>query len=85
MAHRQVLTVRFPEGFVARLRAVRSGAESLNDLVVEATEREVQRREGVQADAAIRRLREEIFETMGPQPDSTPVIRGLRGGIGRHD
>jgi hypothetical protein len=85
MAAREALTVRFPPEVLAKAREIKSDRESLNDFVVEAVDREVRRRQGFEAFAEILRIREEIETETGVQPDSRPMIRELREGIGRRD
>lgn len=80
MAVREPLTVRFPAELLSEARGVKSEQESLNDLVVAAVEREVRRRQGLQAYDAILRIRERVEAEFGLQPDSTPLIRSLRDG-----
>jgi hypothetical protein len=78
---REPLTVRFPAGLLSRAReAKRTDRESLNDLIVEAVEREVRRREAVRADVEITELRERIRSRVGVHPDSTDLVRSLRDG-----
>jgi hypothetical protein len=83
MAARNAITVRFPSVLLSRARASTTDRESLNDLVIEAVEREIRRRQGLLAYAAIRRLREDIKTRAGSQPDSSPLIRELRDGVAR--
>jgi hypothetical protein len=80
MEAREALTVRFPAELLSTARRLKSQRESLNDLVVEAVEREVRRRQGLQAYNAILRVREAVKGEAGFQPDSAPLIRSLRGG-----
>jgi hypothetical protein len=80
MESREALTIRFPPKLLARAREVKSDGESLNELVVSAVEREVERRRGLRAYEEIRRVRAEIEARTGLQPDSTPLIRSLREG-----
>lgn len=77
---RDALTIRIPAPLLARARDVKDDRESLNDVIVEALDREVRRREGVRAVADIVALRERIAAETGPQPDSTALIRELREG-----
>ncbi|MEH2388163.1 MAG: YlcI/YnfO family protein [Nostoc sp.] len=43
---REALTIRFPADLLVKAKKIKEGSESLNDLVVEALEREVSRRRG---------------------------------------
>lgn len=72
MEVREPLTIRFPAPLLGKAREVRAERESLNDLVVEAVEREVRRRQGLRAYDAIARVREAVRDETGIQPDSTP-------------
>jgi len=85
MRPREAITVRLPSELATEARAAKDERESLNDLVVEALEREVRRRQGLKAYDEIIRLREEIMREHGVQPDSQPLIRALRDGEGRRD
>ena len=79
MDRRDALTVRAPVELLAKARAAKSERESLNDVIVQALDREVRRREGLRAVQDIIALRERIAAS-GPQPDSTALIRDLREG-----
>lgn len=80
MDEREAITVRFPSTLLAEAKSVKAARESLNELVVTAVEREVRRRQGVQAYENIVRVREMIRERGGLQPDSRALIRSLRDG-----
>jgi hypothetical protein len=80
MQSRDALTVRFPPVLLSKARDLRTERESLNELVVEAVEREVRRRQGLQAYASIVDLHEGLKGRTGLQPDSSSLIRGLREG-----
>lgn len=80
MAERESLTLRFPAGLLAAARTLKLAGESLNDLVVEATEREIRRRQGLQANATILQLRARVRTRTGAHPDPVPLIRALREG-----
>lgn len=56
----------------------------LHEFVIQALERQVRRRQGMQAYAEIIRIRDAIRGRTGVQPDSSPMIRLLREGQGRH-
>lgn len=83
MESREALTIRFPHRILVKAREIKTDRESLNEFVVDAVEREIQRRQGLAAYDEILRVREEIRAESGVQPDSTPMIRELREGIGR--
>lgn len=83
METREALTVRFPTQLLSSARAVKAEHESFNDLVIGAVEREVRRRQGLQAYDDILRVRETVRTRTGLQPDSSPVIRSLRDGAER--
>jgi hypothetical protein len=83
METREARTIRFPAQLLISARAVKAERESFNDLVVDAVEREVRRRQRLQAYDDILRVRETVRTRTGLQPDSSPVIRSLRGGTDR--
>ncbi len=85
MQARDTLTVRFPAGILATARQVKGKGESLNELVVDAVKRELQRRQAARAYDAIVRMRESIRQRTGVQPDSTDLVRELRAGTVRDD
>jgi hypothetical protein len=75
---RGAMTIRIPVELLQRAHHVKRNAESFNDLVVDAVEREVRRRQGMQAIATIQEIRDRVATNMGVQPDSLPLIRALR-------
>jgi len=75
---RGATTIRLPVDRVDRAERVKVVDESFNDLVVDAIEREVRRRQGLHAFAAIQETRDQVETRTGPQPDSVPLIRALR-------
>lgn len=77
--------MRFPAGLLSRARELQAEGESLNDLVVEATRREIRRRQALQAHEQIVRLRKEIRARTGIHPDPVPLIRSLREGQARDE
>ncbi len=85
MEQRDVLTVRFPKDVLARAKALKEEKESLNDLVVNAVDRELRRRQGFRAHQEIVRIAKRIREEHGLLPDSVPMIRALREGEGRRE
>ncbi len=80
MDRREALTVRVSVNLLARARATRAERESLNDVIVQALDREARRREGLRAVQDLVAARERITTASGPQPDSTALIRELREG-----
>ena len=80
---RESLTIRFPAEIIAKAREAKAERESLNEFIVEAVEREVRRRQGLEAYAAIRCIREQVKVGRGLHPDSLPLIRALREGAER--
>jgi len=77
-SHREATTVRLPIDLVERAKSLKAAGESFNDLVIDAVEREVRRRQGWQALDAIRLIRKRLETETGLQPDSVPLIRELR-------
>lgn len=80
---REAITIRFPADLLAKARSLKEGSESLNDLVVEALEREVRRRRGWAAHQRIIARSEAVKAKTGIQPASTDLIRSLRESEGR--
>ena len=80
---RIAITVRFPRELLEQAKTVVNGRQSFNDFVVRAVEQEVRRRRATEIMAEIDQLREEIKAKHGLLPDSVPLIRQLREGIGR--
>lgn len=78
MERRGAMTVRITPELIERAKRVKAARESFNDLVVEALEREVRRRQGLEAYAKIRRIRTQVEERTGLQPDSADLIRAMR-------
>lgn len=85
MEEREAITVRLPAGLLAKAREIKSADESLNDIFVQAVETEIRHRLGMQALNTIARVREQIKERTGVQPDSAALIHTLREGEGRRD
>lgn len=77
---RENVTVRFPAELWAQAKSLKMDAESLNELVVEALEHEVQRRRALSAHQRIQARRGAIQKRTGPQPDAVGLIRSLRTG-----
>ncbi|WP_334996879.1 YlcI/YnfO family protein [Nostoc sp.] len=82
---REALTIRFPADLLVKAKKIKEGNESLNDLVVEALEREVSRRRGWSAHQRIIDRSETVKAKTGIQPASTDLIRSLREDEGRRD
>ena len=85
MERRETLSVRFPIALHSHVRKVKDEDESLNDFVVDAVDREIRRRRGLQAYADVMRIRDKVKTRTGLHPDSVPLIRALREGEGRRD
>ena len=81
---RESITIRFPSDLLAQAKALKVDEESFNDLVVEALDYEVRRRQGLAAHDRIRLRRKSILQRTGIQPASADLIRELRAGEGRH-
>jgi hypothetical protein len=75
---RGAMTIRIPVELANRARQIKAAEESFNDLVIEAVEREVRRRQGIQAFAVIQKTRAQVEARTGAQPDSVPLLRTLR-------
>jgi predicted CopG family antitoxin len=82
---REAVTIRFPADLLAKAKSLKEGSESLNDLVVEAVEREVKRRKGWTAHQRIIARSEAVKAKTGIQSPSTDLIRSLREGEKRRD
>lgn len=80
---RESITIRFPSGLLSQAKSLKVDEESFNDLVVEALELEVRRRQAIAAHGRIQSRRQSILERTGVQPSSSDVIRELRSGKGR--
>jgi hypothetical protein len=85
MQTRAAVTIRFPDHILAKARAIKNGRESLNDFVIEAVDREIRRRQVLEAHAEIMRIRETVKARTGLHEDSVPYIRSLRDGSGRRE
>jgi len=72
---REAVTIRFPADLLVKAKKLKFVSESLNDLVVEALAREVQRRRGWAAHQRIIARSE-----TGIQPTSGDLIRSFREG-----
>lgn len=77
---KEAQTIRFPLELVKKAKQLKEGKESFNDLVIEALEREVNRRKALEAHETILRLRQQVKQRTGVHPDPIPLIRQLREG-----
>jgi hypothetical protein len=82
---REAVTIRFPADLLQKIRALKRDDESLNELVVQALEKEIKWRSAWVAHEQIQTIREQVQQRTGVHPDSAPLIRQLRGGEGRRD
>ncbi|WP_315789774.1 YlcI/YnfO family protein [Fischerella sp. JS2] len=82
---RETLTIRFPAQLLQKIRALKRDDESLNDLVVQALEKEMKWRSAWAAHKQIQTIREQVKQRTGVHPDPVPLIRQLREGEGRRD
>ncbi len=80
---RQAVTVRLPADLLEQAKQFQASRESLNELVIEAIAREVQRRKTLAAHQRILARSAEVEEQTGIQPSSVDLIRQLRNGEGR--
>ncbi|QLE57851.1 YlcI/YnfO family protein [Nostoc sp. TCL26-01] len=82
---REALTIRFPAELLQKIRALKRDDESLNDLVVQALEKEMKWRSSWAAHKQIQTIREQVKQRIGVHPDPVPMIRQLREGESRRD
>ncbi|MBD2230444.1 YlcI/YnfO family protein [Phormidium tenue] len=80
---RQAVTIRLPTDLLEQAKHFQASRESLNELVIEAIAREVQRRKTLAAHQRILARSAEVEGQTGIQPSSVDLIRQLRGGEGR--
>lgn len=85
MGSRAVVTVRMPAEMVQEAKELKREQESLNDLIVEAIEKELRRRRTLNTLESIEKTKAAIRERSGVHPDSVPLIRALREGNERDD
>lgn len=85
MEQRTPITIRFPNDLLESLKRSLAGGESINSFVLEAVERAVRRREGLEAHERIIARRQQIEARTGRQPSSVDLIRELREGSSRDD
>lgn len=81
---RESITIRFPSGLLNQAKSLKIDEESFNDLVVEALDHEVRRRQAIAAHSRIQSRRQLILQRAGVQPGSADLIRELRSGENRH-
>lgn len=79
---REALTIRFPAQLLQKIRTLKRDDESLNELVVQALEKEIKWRSAWAAHGQIQTIREQVKRRTGVHPDSVPLIRQLREGEG---
>jgi hypothetical protein len=82
---REALTIRFPAELLQKIRALKRDDESINELVVQALEKEMKWRSAWVAHEQIQTIREQIKQRTGVHPDPLPLIHQLREGKGRRD
>ncbi|MBW4668200.1 MAG: hypothetical protein KME60_12450 [Cyanomargarita calcarea GSE-NOS-MK-12-04C] len=82
---REALTIRFPSKLLQKVRVLKRDDESLNDLVVQALEKEMRWRCAWAAHEQIQTIREQVKQRTGVHPDPGLLIRQLREGEGRRD
>ncbi|HEY9794149.1 MAG TPA: YlcI/YnfO family protein [Leptolyngbyaceae cyanobacterium] len=82
---REAVTIRIPADLLEQAKQFREGAESFNEMVVEAITREVRRRRSLAAHQRIVARSAEVEAKTGIQPSSVDLIRQLRADEGRRD
>lgn len=82
---REAVTIRIPADLLEQARQFREGNESFNEMVVEASAREVRRRRSLAAHQRIVARSAEVEAKTGIQSSSMDLIRQLRAGEGRRD
>ncbi len=85
VSHRTALTICFPVDLLAQAKQLTKDQESFNELVIEALEQEVKRRQTMIAHQRIVARRSQIKARTGVQPEATAIIRGLREGEQQRD
>lgn len=80
---RESITIRFPADLLTQAKSLKVDTESFNDLVVEALDNEVGRRQAIAAHDQIHARRQSILERTGIQAGSSDLVRELRSGEGR--
>ncbi|ACC85195.1 conserved hypothetical protein (plasmid) [Nostoc punctiforme PCC 73102] len=77
---REAVTIRFPISLLSKAKHLKDGSESFNELVVEAVEREVKRRQAIVTHQSIVARRAKIKARTGVHPDVNVFIHSLREG-----
>jgi len=77
---REAVTIRFPVTLLKQAKQLKDGGESFNELVVEAVEREVKRRQAIATHQSIVARRAQIKARTGVHPNANALIRSLREG-----
>lgn len=77
---REAVTIRFPIPLLKQAKQLKDGGESFNELVVEAVEREVKRRQAIATHQSIVKRRAQIKARTGVHPNANALIRSLREG-----
>ncbi|MBE9079243.1 hypothetical protein IQ241_18395 [Romeria aff. gracilis LEGE 07310] len=75
---RESITIRFPSDLLAQAKSLKGGTESFNDLVVQALDQEVRRRQAFAAHKRIQMRRQTVLKRTGVQTDSAELVRELR-------
>lgn len=77
---REAVTIRFPIPLLNKAKDLKDGSESFNQLVVEAVEREVKRRQAIATHHSIVARRAKIKARTGVHPNVNALIHSLREG-----
>lgn len=77
---REAVTIRFPVTLLKQAKQLKDGGESFNELVVEAVEQEVKRRQAIVTHQSIVARRTQIKARTGIHPNANALIRSLREG-----
>jgi hypothetical protein len=77
---RKALAVRFPSPLLKQAKQLKDDGESFNELVVEAVEREVKRRQAITTHQRILKRRAAINARTGVHPNANDIIRSFREG-----
>ena len=80
MSQQETVSIKIPSDLLQKAKQLQTDKDAFNDLVVEALERELARRSGIEAHETILRIREQIKQRTGVHPDPVPLIRQLREG-----
>ena len=77
---REAVTIRFLILLLKQAKQLKDGGESFNELVVEAVEREVKRRQATVTHQSILTRRAQIKARTGVHPNANVLIRSVREG-----